>query len=56
MQLWRHAIHYVAEVILEGIARVKNRCSAIGRNAMSAGLQLLLVQCMLLLHVHYCTT
>ena len=36
-QLWRHAIHYVAEVVLEGIARVKTRCSAIGRNAMSSG-------------------
>ena len=37
MQLWRHTIHYVAEVVLEGIARVKTRCSAIGRNAMSSG-------------------
>ena len=41
MQLWRHAIHYVAEVVLEGIARVKSRCSTIGRNAMSAGSPLL---------------
>ncbi|DBA88301.1 TPA: hypothetical protein ACH3X1_016771 [Trebouxia sp. C0004] len=38
LQLWRHAIHYVAEVVLEGIARVKTRCSAIGRNAMSSDL------------------
>ncbi|KAA6428997.1 MAG: hypothetical protein FRX49_01107 [Trebouxia sp. A1-2] len=37
-QLWRHAIHYVAEVVLEGIARVKTRCNAIGRNAMSSDL------------------
>ena len=36
-QLWRHAIHYTAEVVLEGIAKVKTRCSAIGRNAMSSG-------------------
>ncbi|KAL3152495.1 hypothetical protein ABBQ32_001530 [Trebouxia sp. C0010 RCD-2024] len=36
LQLWRHAIHYVAEVILEGVARVRGRCSTIGRNAMSA--------------------
>lgn len=27
----------MAEVVLEGIARVKTRCSAIGRNAMSSG-------------------
>ena len=37
LQLWRHAIHYTAEVVLEGIAKVKTRCSAIGRNAMSSG-------------------
>ena len=38
LQLWRHAIHYMAEVVLEGIAQVKARCSAIGRNAMSTGI------------------
>lgn len=59
MQLWRHAIHYVAEVILEGVARVKSRCSTIGRNAMSAGAlwlpsgcPLLISCCCLIAHDH----
>eukprot|EP00891_Asterochloris_glomerata_P005698 jgi/Astpho2/5698/fgenesh1_pg.00079_%23_105_t len=34
-QLWRHAIHYMAEVTLEGVARIRTRCSAIGRHALS---------------------
>ena len=37
LQLWKHAIRYVAEIILEGVAKLKGRCSAIGRNAMSSG-------------------
>jgi hypothetical protein len=39
LQLWCHAAALVAEVILDGISRAKGRCSAIGRNAMSADLQ-----------------
>ena len=35
LQLWRHAIHYMAEVMLEGVARIRTRCSAIGRHALS---------------------
>ncbi|KAK9817254.1 hypothetical protein WJX72_011915 [[Myrmecia] bisecta] len=38
-QLWRHAIAFTAEVILDGIAKVRSRCSAIGRNQMAADLQ-----------------
>lgn len=39
VQLWCHATALIAEVILEGVTRVKGRCSAIGRNAMTADLQ-----------------
>ena len=38
MQLWRHAIALVGEVVLDSIARVRSRCSAIGRNAMAMDL------------------
>ncbi|KAK9839764.1 hypothetical protein WJX84_011037, partial [Apatococcus fuscideae] len=37
-QLWRHAIALVGEVVLDSIARVRSRCSAIGRNAMAMDL------------------
>lgn len=49
VQLWMHAIRYVAEVVLEGISNIKGRCSAIGRNAMSSGLLILITKsaCML---------
>ena len=39
VQLWCHAIMLIAESILEGVARVKSRCSAVGRNFMSSDLQ-----------------
>ena len=39
LQLWCHAITLIAESALEGVARVRSRCSAIGRNAMSSDLQ-----------------
>ena len=39
VQLWCHAITLIAESALEGIARVKSRCSAVGRNFMSSDLQ-----------------
>ena len=38
LQLWKHAIHYVAEIVLEGVAKLKGRCSAIGRSTMSSGM------------------
>lgn len=37
--MWRHALAAVGEAVLEGFARVKCRCSAIGRNTMSVDLQ-----------------
>ena len=39
VQLWCHAISLIAESALEGVARARSRCSAIGRNAMSSDLQ-----------------
>lgn len=39
MQVWRHAIIACGEAMLEGFAKVRGRCSAIGRNTMSADLQ-----------------
>ena len=39
LQLWRHAISLMADVILEGISSVRSRCSAIGRNTMSSDVQ-----------------
>jgi len=39
LQLWCHAIALLAEVILDGVSRIKGRCSAIGRNAMITDLQ-----------------
>lgn len=49
LQLWCHAIALLAEVILDGVSRIKGRCSAIGRNAMITDLQ---VQKSLHLHRH----
>ena len=39
LQLWRHAIVVVGEVMLDSFARVRGRCSAMGRNAMAMDLQ-----------------
>ena len=39
VQLWCHAVTLLAEVILEGITKIKGRCSAIGRNAITADVQ-----------------
>ena len=39
VQLWCHAVTLIAESTLEGVARTRSRCSAIGRNAMSSDLQ-----------------
>ena len=46
-QLWAAARAYVAEVLLEGIARagVKNKCTAMGRSAMSLDLQVTATSC-----------
>lgn len=44
VQLWCHAITLIAESALEGIARVKSRCSAVGRNFMSSDLQVCITQ------------
>ncbi|BDA40427.1 Syndetin [Coccomyxa sp. Obi] len=40
-ELWRHAMHFTAEVVLEGIAKAgaKGKCTAMGRAAMSLDLQ-----------------
>ncbi|BDA42201.1 probable Syndetin [Coccomyxa sp. Obi] len=38
-QLWCFAGTLLAEVILEGVSRIRGRCSAIGRNAISADVQ-----------------
>jgi hypothetical protein len=40
-QLWRHALAFTAEVLLDGIAKAgaKARCTAMGRAAMSLDLQ-----------------
>jgi hypothetical protein len=38
-QLWCHAITLMGEIVLEGISRIKGRCSAIGRNAITADVQ-----------------
>jgi hypothetical protein len=38
-QLWRQALEWAAEQILEGFARVKTRCTMMGRAAMSLDLQ-----------------
>ena len=38
-QLWRLAITATGDAMLEGFAKVKGRCSAIGRNTMAADLQ-----------------
>ena len=45
MQLWRHALAFTAEVLLDGIAKAgaKSRCTAMGRAAMSLDLQVLLL-------------
>ena len=41
MQLWRHAMNFTAEVVLEGIAKAGSRgkCTPMGRAAMSLDLQ-----------------
>lgn len=39
LQLWRHVVSSIGDAILDGFARNKGRCSAIGRNTMSADLQ-----------------
>lgn len=38
MQLWRHALRNIVDVVLEGLSNVK-RCTAMGRTAMSSDLQ-----------------
>ena len=53
VQLWCHATALIAEVILEGVTRVKGRCSAIGRNAMTADLQVPIYHAPI--HFHRCT-
>lgn len=41
VQLWRHAMNFTAEVVLEGIAKAGSRgkCTPMGRAAMSLDLQ-----------------
>ena len=39
MQIWRHAIILTSEAILEGLAKVRGRCTLVGRAQMSADLQ-----------------
>ena len=43
MQLWRHAMNFTAEVVLEGIAKAGSRgkCTPMGRAAMSLDLQVI---------------
>ena len=43
MQLWKHAMSFSAEVVLEGIAKAGSRgkCTPMGRAAMSLDLQAL---------------
>ncbi len=45
-QLWCYAGALLAEVILEGVSRIKGRSSAIGRNAISADVQVPLLVAM----------
>lgn len=42
-QLWRHALNFTAEVVLDGMAKAgaKGRCTQMGRAAMSLDLQVL---------------
>lgn len=38
-QIWRHAIILTSEAMLEGLSKVKGRCTVVGRAQMSADLQ-----------------
>ena len=38
LQLWKHALRYIVEVVLEGLSCVKG-CTAMGRTAMLSDLQ-----------------
>ena len=57
VQLWRHAMNFTAEVVLEGIAKAGSRgkCTPMGRAAMSLDLQVILTKHILTLlrKVHY---
>lgn len=41
LQVWRHALQFTAEMLLEGLARAgaKSRCTMMGRAAMSLDMQ-----------------
>ena len=39
VQIWRHAIILTSEAILEGLSKVRGRCTLVGRAQMSADLQ-----------------
>eukprot|EP00884_Botryococcus_braunii_P006418 jgi/Botrbrau1/15778/Bobra.4_1s0133.5 len=38
-QIWKQAVAYVAEAVLEGISSSRSRCTAVGRNAMYSDVQ-----------------
>ncbi len=50
VQLWCYAGALLAEVILEGVSHLKGRCSAIGRNTISADVQVRSAYLKALLH------
>ena len=39
LQVWRHAIIMTSEIILEGLSKIRARCTVVGRAQMSADLQ-----------------